>query len=737
MTPQERKNLIEQLVPKPDYQVSSDFLDLVHGDSPLHLVSISEGSGPIAKSFKSNERQQARTWLEMVNRKGGNCYFSVNPLKSGILNRKAKKEHIASVTAFHVDVDDPSKQALQKLVDFHPKPSAVIFSGGGYQAFWKLDGQFDDLERAETINKWLADQLGGDACQNVDRIMRVPGTINWPNKKKRAQGRVPVAAYVLEKFTDANRIHRVEDFSALVGENSSLNFPILANSHVASEIPEEPVPPIKLDDLDAEVSTELRHLIEQGDDNENPRTTTKPKYPSRSEAVFAAGKQLSKLGVETAEIAGILANPDYRISDHVRERKPYWPYAWRQACRAHEAASTRFSDVSKEGRPLKTVQNTIDAITMLGIQCRMDLFRNRLMIQGQAIQHYAGEVSDKSAAMLRKIFLNIFQWDAGRQHIIDAITMKALENSFHPVRDYFDGLEWDGINRLKYLMHEYFGADDNELNSVAGALILVAACRRVQQPGAKFDIVVVLEGIQGSGKSTALNIIAGNEFFSDQSLLSLDDKGIMEVLEGVLIFEISELDGMARTEISRIKSVVTRTHDRARRAYGYFRETWPRQTIFVGTTNESFYLKDTTGNRRFLPVKTAEIDLERLKADRDQLWAEASFLESQGMSIGLPKHLWETAAVAQEERLQTDPWLDILVEVHGTVKNGIERISTISLFDERHLNIHPSQQQQYHPKRLAECMRKLGWAGPKKLRIEGNVVRGYERPSDKIDTPEI
>ncbi|NDW53899.1 DNA-primase RepB domain-containing protein [Aliiroseovarius sp. PrR006] len=98
---------------------------------------------------------------------------------------------------FHVDVDAPSDFALARLKDFTPRPSVIVFSGGGYQAFWLLDEPMSDLKKAEEINKGLAERLGGDNCHNVDRIMRVPGSINWPNTKKRRAGRKPVLAHVL------------------------------------------------------------------------------------------------------------------------------------------------------------------------------------------------------------------------------------------------------------------------------------------------------------------------------------------------------------------------------------------------------------------------------------------------------------------------------------------------------------------------------------------------------------
>jgi len=267
--------------------------------------------------------------------------------------------------------------------------------------------------------------------------------------------------------------------------------------------------------------------------------------------------------------------------------------------------------------------------------------------------------------------------------------------------------------------------------------MLIAAVRRVRQPGVKFDQIIVLEGRQGTGKSTALEILAGGpDYFSDADVLALAPKEQMEALEGVWIFEISELEGISRADTQKVKAFASRRVDRGRPAYGRFRENRSRQCILVGTTNDDKYLRDQTGNRRFWPVATATIDLEALRRDRDQLWAEAAEAEALGESLVLPEDLWEVAASEQEARVEDDPWLDRLTDIEGEVRDGAERVSSTKLLEEV-LGIFPERQQQFHTKRLALLMRKLGWSGPKNVRFEGRVVRGYERaatsPSDQAE----
>jgi hypothetical protein len=167
-----------------------------------------------------------------------------------------------------------------------------------------------------------------------------------------------------------------------------------------------------------------------------------------------------------------------------------------------------------------------------------------------------------------------------------------------------------------------------------------------------------------------------------------------------------------------------------------------RTCVFIGTTNDATYLRSQTGNRRFWPVKTGRIDLDALRSDRDQLWAEAAHLEKSGMSLALPRGLWEEAGRQQESRREQDPWEDVLADVRGEVHpvgsggpGGVEayeeRISTKGVLLE--LGIEIAGATDYDTKRIGYCMRRLGWNGPIPLRTKGvrRPVRGYSRPAER------
>src|SRR5262249_42139265 len=154
---------------------------------------------------------------------------------------------------------------------------------------------------------------------------------------------------------------------------------------------------------------------------------------------------------------------------------------------------------------------------------------------------------------------------------------------------------WDGKKRIDTWVIIYLDCKDTPLNRAIGRLVLIAACRRARQPGCKFDNITVLEGPEGTNKSTAIRILAGDENFSDQSILGASDKEVQEQLEGIWMHENADLAGMVRAEVERVKAFASRQVDRARPAYGRVREDRQRRSIEWGTTNNKEYLLGQTG----------------------------------------------------------------------------------------------------------------------------------------------
>jgi predicted P-loop ATPase len=237
-----------------------------------------------------------------------------------------------------------------------------------------------------------------------------------------------------------------------------------------------------------------------------------------------------------------------------------------------------------------------------------------------------------------------------------AIGPVAREHRIHPVRDWLDTLKWDGTPRIETWTSIYLGADPTDLHHTIGALWLISAVARIYRPGVKADHMLILEGQQGARKSTALKVLAGEHWFTDE-LPELGSKDAALHMQGVWIVEIAELDAIGRAEVSRIKAFLTRTTDRFRPPYGRNTIEVPRQCVFAGTVNPDTYLRDETGNRRFWPLRCGTIDIPALSRDRDQLWAEAVHRFRAGAIwwIEDPAVLVEAKA-AQDARYQADAW---------------------------------------------------------------------------------
>jgi hypothetical protein len=279
--------------------------------------------------------------------------------------------------------------------------------------------------------------------------------------------------------------------------------------------------------------------------------------------------------------------------------------------RERAMADTGFPDIGKKGALLKTVPNTMVALLKLGVQCRYDLFKLRYLVNGEAIHQFVGEVSDPTLLALSELTHLQFGFHPTMQTTHDAVRTLANHHRFHPVRDYLDGLKWDGVPRLETWLSVYCKAEDTPCTRAVGRLVLMAAVRRVRQPGCKFDEILVLESLeQGGDKSSALEMLAKEpEWFSDNLQLGVSAKETIEALSGHWIMEVSELQGMRRSDIEKVKAFASRSRDRARMAYDRTVTEAPRQCIIIGTTNDERYLRDLTGNRRFWPVRVGRIDL--------------------------------------------------------------------------------------------------------------------------------
>lgn len=241
-----------------------------------------------------------------------------------------------------------------------------------------------------------------------------------------------------------------------------------------------------------------------------------------------------------------------------------------------------------------------------------------------------------------------------------AVAKVTDDRSYHPIREFIENLpEWDKVKRVDTLLIDYLGADDNEYVRAVTRKTLCAAIKRVLYPGCKFDSMLVLNGPQGVGKSTLIAKLAGEWFSDSLNLGDTKDKTAAEKLQGYWILEIGELAGLKKAEVETLRSFLSRQNDIYRAAFGKRATPHLRQCVFFGTTNaESGYLRDTTGNRRFWPVKTPGTGIKHswdLTPELIcQIWAEALVYVKQGEKLYLSAELEALSKAEQREAMESD-----------------------------------------------------------------------------------
>ena len=298
----------------------------------------------------------------------------------------------------------------------------------------------------------------------------------------------------------------------------------------------------------------------------------------------------------------------------------------------------------------------------------------------------------------------------GRETVSSAIHSVSHENKIHVVREYLHSLQWDGTPRIGTWMQRYLKTDNTQVIRMIGERWLISAVARIMQPGCQCDYMLVLEGVQGLKKSTALKILAGPEWFCDHSP-DLHDKDSQMQLQGSWIVEWAELDSLRKSEVTAVKNFLSRREEKFRPPYGRYVVEMPRQCVFAGTTNESFWQKDETGGRRFWPAECGAIDIDSLQRDRDQLWAEA-FVRFTDGAIWWPETKEEHAMLAkeQEARMELDIWqANIEKFLSGDEYTPALTEVTVHQILSKCIGVPLSSQSHSDKLRIGRVMRSIGW----------------------------
>lgn len=378
---------------------------------------------------------------------------------------------------------------------------------------------------------------------------------------------------------------------------------------------------------------------------------------------------MSAAALKDDHVAGLLMDERW---DKAKDAFTFTPMADPAAEEEDDGAWRRppLMEIDTQGKPIKSMKNLrtlLEHDPQLKGKLRLNLFSGRIDTVGTMPWKRPGTSAtwnDDDAAQLR-IYLEPFFGKLAKNDILDAVAATASDQAYHPVRDYLNGLSWDGKARLDTLLIDYLGAADTAYTRAVTRKAFTAAVARVMTPGCKYDTMLVLVGGQGRHKSTLLARMGG-EWFSD-SLRTFGDKDAMETIQGTWIDEVAEMQAMAKAEVDAVKMFLSKTNDYYRAAYGRYTTDRPRQCVFFGTTNSKECLTDTTGSRRFWVV---DIDQQGrcknvfrdMAGERDQIWAEVVAYWRIGESLYLPPELEREARRIQEEHRARHPWEGIIAD---------------------------------------------------------------------------
>lgn len=328
--------------------------------------------------------------------------------------------------------------------------------------------------------------------------------------------------------------------------------------------------------------------------------------------------------------------------------------------------------------------------------------------------------------------------------VLQSVEAIARRRKRHTVREYLESLEWDGVPRIERLFVDQFGADDGDYSRGCAFCVLVSAVSRIlwvdpKQPskGSKVDFMLVLEGGQGAGKTTAVLELFAAEWYAEATE-SPAHKDFYQTLRGRWGVEIGEMDSFSKADVAKVKQAITTRFDVYRPSYGRNARSFRRECVFVGTCNGNDYLRDATGARRFLPLAVGKVDIPSLVAMRDQLWAEAVHLFKEGFEW------WRMPADAereQDERYQEDAWTQPIVKwldgaanvdsyegirIRDPITGQVGECTTSEILW-RALSIDTARHGRQEQMRVANIMARLGWGKHRPMRNGARLWTWYRK----------
>lgn len=648
------------------------------------------GEGRPAR-LMSRDFAEIETFLFRNDKAGRGVFFGVCTRKPGAV--QGRREDLAEAVAVWADIDaetagldkDTVRCALEAC--FMP-PTAIVDSGRGLHAYWRLlepvtvdpeaEGGMEAGHAVEAVNRQLAGVFAGDtASVDLARVMRTPGTHNTKDDAMRPVSVLTMngAEYELEDLADwlswqAPVLTAPEGRAA-----ATKNFFETYGATYGGDMK----PPMDVSEvLDAMTyqgggetgvhQTQLRvsmSLIGKGWAEDDIVTLILEKTAA---AAGDAGR-FWNWNAEERRVREMIASGRVKIGDSVRNIQDS------KAELEHEAVDPHWSDrLNRDGH--KNIKPTawnlylmLTHVTDLAGCFALNQWSDRIMASADLPwREIAGDLLDGDEIKLRLYLAERFKIDFPATTTHDVVIAVAGDNAFNPVLDYLNALKWDGVHRIDHWLTRVFGAESDDYTSAVGRKFLIAAVARAMRPGCKVDDVMILEGAQGIGKSSGMrDLMPFDGLFSDAHFDMTRNRESGEALQGFWLVEMSELSVLrTAAAVERVKGFVSTQVDHYRPAYGRNTKAYPRMCTFVGTTNETQYLRDISGNRRFLPIETFHVDRNLIRSIRDQLWAEAvtAFKDGENWWIEDPAVLTK-ATVLRQSREESSMWDEYVAHYIG------------------------------------------------------------------------
>lgn len=610
---------------KHDTSASIDFLKKLYPNGPWVLTAINTDRKAIQTvTFHAENEKDAFSWIEKY-QNDRNIYYHLNKVNKDLF-KKAEREDIESVHYLHVDIDprpgedieEEQQRALKLLEEFSPSPTAVIFSGGGYQALWALqepipiNGDIALAEEAKRYNIQLEIEFGADNCHNIDRILRLPGTVNVPDSKKKRKGRKAALAellywhddriYELDKFTPAQLVQNKEQ-TGFGGQTVKISGNIERLDSV--------------DELPDAVPDWVKVLIVQGHIPDNPT-----KYPSRSEALFAVCCELVRANVEDEVIFAVITDPDFSISSSILEKgTSAEKYAIRQIERAREDAIDPW---------LRKLNEKHAVISDIGGRCKVitevfDYAMKRSKISRQSFEDFRNRYMNKHVIVGQSKEGKPLEMPVGKWWLQHPSRREYETIVFAPGVEMKDAFNlWKGFacearpgNCDKFLTHVKENICEN--NQEYFDYIMGWMARAVQKPDTAGQTAIVLRGKMGTGKSFFAKVFGslwGRHFLQVSDPKHLVGSFNAHLRDCVVLFGDEAFFAGDKKHESVLKMLITEELITIE-AKGIDAEAAPNFTHIIMASNDSWVVPAGANERRFFVLDVSDKHMQDSKYFRD------------------------------------------------------------------------------------------------------------------------